>query len=88
MMTTDGSIRQRVVIFLKFLDPDDDDPEDDDAGGIGGRDGGRRAGRWSESARGDGARRRETDVGGRREATGREATGRPRDIGERAGTRG
>ena len=89
MMTTDGSIRQRVVIFLKmfwipmttirwmttrgvFVD----------AMGDGAR------GRWCARARGDGARRRETDVGGRREATGREATGRPRDIGERAGTRG
>ena len=72
MMTMDGSIRQRVVIFLKFLDPDDDDPVDDDAGGIGGRDGGRRAGdgvRVRAATARDGARR--TSVGrARRDARG------------------
>ena len=90
-MRMDGSIRQRVVIFFEifwipmttirwmttrgvFVD----------AMGDGAR------GKWCARARGDGARRRETDVGGTREARGgtREATGRPRDIGERAGTRG
>ena len=90
MMTMDGSIRQRVVIFLKFLDPDDDDPVDDDARGIGGRDAGRRAGdgvRMRAATARDGARRW---CRRRRDARGGtcEATGRPRDIGERAGTRG
>lgn len=78
MMRMDGSIRQRVVIFLKmfwipmttirwmttrgvFVD----------AMGDGAR------GRWCARARGDGARRRETDVGGTREA------GRARRLGAR-----
>ena len=82
MMRMDGSIRQRVVIFFEifwipmttirwmttrgvFVD----------AMGDGAR------GRWCARARGDGARRRETDVGGTREA-GR-AIGRLDVIGGR-----
>jgi|TARA_B100001540_G_scaffold121545_1_gene108557 hypothetical protein len=78
MMRMDGSIRQRVVIFFEifwiptttirwmttrgvFVD----------AMGDGAR------GRWCARARGDGARRRETDVGGTREA------GRARRLGAR-----